>query len=309
MAFDNTLGQIIAQVESGNNPNASATDAFGNVSSNILFQQSPGFIQQFGAGNAGVTNLAQQVLAGNPNATLGDFYAAYNSGFNTSTLTSSIPFSSYLNGTVLNNGVSLGANLNNLNRGASLSGANSSTPLSSLLSGGTGGGTVDDQFSDLTGQTPNELAPDSGSALGNLGFGAETSPDVTSAAGSADFDDLPDNIFDGSTDPISTVAGGATTAATGAAGAGGLAVTVTDLPGLDSSVTGAGKAVQTGAGTIGSSVTGAAGTVTGTVASAINSLETYTSSTFVAVAIAIMGIIFVAFGLGFFKPKQVLNII
>jgi hypothetical protein len=184
-------------------------------------------------------------------------------------------------------------------------------PTSSFVApqfGGTGGGTVDDQFSDLTGELPDDSAS-LGPNSDPLGSSVSISQEATGSAGTADFGELPDNLFDGSTDPISTVAGGATTAATGVAGAGGTPVNITDLTGLDTSVTGAGKAVQTGAGTIGSSVTGAAGTVTGTAASAINSLETYTSSTFVVVALAIMGIVFVAFGLGFFKPKDVLALV
>jgi Phage tail lysozyme len=179
--------------------------------------------------------------------------------------------------------------------------------LNQLNSGSlTGVSSVDPTFSDLTGQIPDE------SALGSdpLGSSVSISQDATGSAGTADFGDLPDNIFDGSTAPVTSVASGtAGTAATGVAGAGGAPIDVTDLPGLDTSITGAGKAVQTGAGTIGSDVTSAAGGITGTIASTINSLETYTSSTFVAVALAILGIVFVAFGLGFFKPKQVLSVL
>lgn len=127
-----TLGTIIGQAESGNNPHASATDAFGNVSANVQFQQSPAFIAQYGAGEPGVISLATTVLNANPNATLGDFYAAYNSGFNASTGAPSIPFSSYQAGITLSNGVNLGSNLNNLNRAAGLSGATANTPLSTL---------------------------------------------------------------------------------------------------------------------------------------------------------------------------------
>jgi hypothetical protein len=89
----------------------------------------------------------------------------------------------------------------------------------------------------------------------------------------------------------------------------GAPVDITDLSGLDSSVSGAGKAVQTGAGTIGSDTTTAASGLTGTLASAVNSLETYTSSTFVVVALAVMGIIFIAFGLGLFGKHPVQKVV
>jgi hypothetical protein len=56
-------------------------------------------------------------------------------------------------------------------------------------------------------------------------------------------------------------------------------------------------------------VTSGVSNLANTAASAINSLETYTSTTFVAVAIAIMGIIFVAFGLGLFGKKQVQQVV
>jgi Phage tail lysozyme len=186
--------------------------------------------------------------------------------------------------------------------------AGDSTRAATALNNFAGGGASlpDDQFSEFTGNLSDISEP---SALGSLGVGEATAPIVTGSAGTADFDQLPDNIFDGADDPVA-----ATTSLTGAAGgatagAGGTPITITDLPATDTAITGAGKAVQAGAGTIGSDVTSAAGGITGTAASAINSLEMYTSSTFVVVAIAIMGIVFVAFGLGFFKPKQVLSVL
>jgi Phage tail lysozyme len=129
------------------------------------------------------------------------------------------------------------------------------------------------------------------------GIGNDT-PNLTDA----DFAGLSDSDV---TDATAPALSSATGAATGIAGAGGTPVNITDLSGLDSSVSGAGKAVQSGAGTIGGDVTSAAGGITGTVASAISSLEQYTSSTFVVVALSVMGIIFVAFGLGLFGKNKV----
>jgi hypothetical protein len=182
--------------------------------------------------------------------------------------------------------------------------------LNQLNSGSlTGASSVDPTFSDLTGQIPDD-SMSIGADADPLGSGVSISQDATGSAGTADFGDLPDNIFDGSTAPVTSVASGtAGTAATGVAGAGGAPINITDLPGADTAITGAGKAIQSGAGTIGSDVTSAAGGITGTIASTINSLETYTSSTFVVVALAVLGIVFVAFGLGFFKPKQVLSVL
>jgi hypothetical protein len=120
----------------------------------------------------------------------------------------------------------------------------------------------------------------------------------------SNFDDITGIPVAGVNAPAAAVTTPASTA-TGVAGAGGTPVNITDLSGLDSSVSGAGKAVQSGAGTIGGDVTSAAGGITGTIASAISSLEQYTSSTFVVVALVVMGIIFVAFGLGLFGKNKV----
>jgi hypothetical protein len=92
-------------------------------------------------------------------------------------------------------------------------------------------------------------------------------------------------------------------------GAGGIAVNLTDETQLAPDVTAAGKAVQSGANTVGSNVTSSASNIANTAASAISSLEQYTSATFVAIAISVMGIIFVAYGLGLFGKKRVQQIV
>jgi Cell Wall Hydrolase len=128
---------------------------------------------------------------------------------------------------------------------------------------------------------------------------------ATGSAGTADFGDLSDDAFDGSTGAV----GGTATSASGIPGVGGASVNITDLPGADTAITGAGTAVQQGATTAGGDILTGTGNIASTAASAINSLESYTSTTFVAVAIAIMGIIFVAFGLGLFGKKQVQQVV
>ena len=63
----------------------------------------------------------------------------------------------------------------------------------------------------------------------------------------------------------------------------------------------AGQAVQKGLGQAGTDVQQAAGGIAGTLTSAILSLETYTSEVFVVVAIVVVGVILIAYGLGLFK--------
>ncbi len=50
----------------------------------------------------------------------------------------------------------------------------------------------------------------------------------------------------------------------------------------------------------------AAAAVAGTLASTINSIEQYTSSAFVIAALVVVGVIFVAYGLGLFKARDVI---
>lgn len=117
------LSDIVAKLESGGGlfnylqPRTMVDPTFG---------QYRGFVNQYGGGAAGVDNYAQQVLAANPNATLGDFYSSYVLGTG--------------NPGALHSPASLQANYptayNNLvnNSGYSLN-----TPLSQLVGGGAAG--------------------------------------------------------------------------------------------------------------------------------------------------------------------------
>jgi hypothetical protein len=137
-----------------------------------------------------------------------------------------------------------------------------------------------------------------------LGFGTSGAADSTSPISGLANDPITEAGIASIAPAVANVAGGSLVAA-----AGGAPVTITNLPGADTAITSAGNSVKTGATTVGSDVTSSAGTIANTAASAISSLETYTSTTFVAVAIAIMGIIFVAFGLGLFGKKQIQQVV
>ncbi len=101
-----------------------------------------------------------------------------------------------------------------------------------------------------------------------------------------------------------SLSGGATNGAIGnpLSSGGGQPVNITDLPGLDTSVT-------SGASTVQSGLTGAAATVANTFASGLNALQTYTSSLFVVVALVVLGVIFIAFGLGLFGKREVAQLV
>jgi hypothetical protein len=62
---------------------------------------------------------------------------------------------------------------------------------------------------------------------------------------------------------------------------------------------------QKAAGTVAAGETGAAGVVSGTLASAVASAETFLGKAFVVVALVVLGAILVAFGLGLFNKKMV----
>lgn len=78
-----TLGQIIFQLEGGA---GGAPQGPGSVSrasgvetfANEAYGQHAGFADQYGSGEAGVLNYANQMVAANPNVTVGEFYASYN---------------------------------------------------------------------------------------------------------------------------------------------------------------------------------------------------------------------------------------
>lgn len=65
----------------------------------------------------------------------------------------------------------------------------------------------------------------------------------------------------------------------------------------------AGKSIQSGLGTAGTDVENAAGGIAGTLASIGNAVQSYTTSAFVMLALVVLGIIFVAFGLGMFGKR------
>lgn len=68
------ISNIVANLESGNGAyNASQPPSMVDPT----YGQYAGFTSQYGSGAAGVDNYASQVLAHNPNATLGDFYSGY----------------------------------------------------------------------------------------------------------------------------------------------------------------------------------------------------------------------------------------
>lgn len=197
-------------------------------------------------------------------------------------------------------------------------------------SGGSGTGAaisdgdfIDPNF-DYTGaqNTVTASSFDSGSALapglsgsGTVGYNATTPGASGLGGGSGLFDNSPSPSGDsvtyanpGSSDigdfyPDASTAAGSTAggAVSAVAGAGGAPVNITDLPGLDQSVSGAGKAVQTGAGTIGTDVQQSAGGIAGTAASIFNNAQTYFSGAVAVIALVILGLVFVAFGLGMFK--------
>lgn len=88
MEVRSRLAKLIAQIESGDNPNAPHDDYIGNYSPNAQYQQSAAFVHAWGNGAQGVDNLARWLLRGHPWADLGDYYCVYNHG-------SLLPWSSY----------------------------------------------------------------------------------------------------------------------------------------------------------------------------------------------------------------------
>lgn len=148
---------------------------------------------------------------------------------------------------------------------------------------------------------------DDGSQLGNdpLGSSVTMNSIATGSGGTVDFNDVPDNLFDGSStsDPIGSPPSSinASTLAQSLGGGGGAPINITDLPGLDTSVSGAGSAIQKGATTAGSDVQTAAGGIAGTAATITNAISDFTRNALVVTALVILGLVFVAFGLGMFK--------
>lgn len=72
-----TISDIVSYLESSGGTNVASQPA-GMI--DPVYGQYPAYVSQYGSGAAGVDNYAQQVLAANPDATLGDFYAGYVQG-------------------------------------------------------------------------------------------------------------------------------------------------------------------------------------------------------------------------------------
>jgi hypothetical protein len=144
------------------------------------------------------------------------------------------------------------------------------------------------------------------------GIGSDT-PDITDStfAGLTDAD-ITGNPADAGSGAASTAASalpsdpataysGSTSNLVAALGAGGgTPVNITDLPGLDTSVTGAGKAVQTGAGTIASAATNVGKAVTGEATGVVTSLETWLGREVTIFLLAVAGLIMLGVGLTMF---------
>lgn len=110
------LSDIVASIESSGGANVASQPA---SMVNPTYGQYGQFVTQYGSGAAGVDNYASQVLAANPNATLGDFYSGYalNTGNPANTpgldaLQSQYP--SYYNNLVNNAGVDVNTPLSQL---------------------------------------------------------------------------------------------------------------------------------------------------------------------------------------------------
>lgn len=109
---------LIGEVESGNNPSASATDYKGNVSENVQYQQGAAYIKTYGSGPAGIENQARQLLKSKSNLNIGAFYSAYNHG-------SILPWPTYVK--------RFPEQARNFLAKAKAMGYNQTTPLASLL--------------------------------------------------------------------------------------------------------------------------------------------------------------------------------
>lgn len=319
------LGNLIGSVESGNAlPDGPWTrPGTSQTYTNGLFQQFSGFSNQYGSGEAGLTNYANQVLAANPNATLGDLYGGYFGGTGNPANASTSLFGNW--------GAAGTQASANWDRTLSQNGYSQSTPLASVLNGtatpstGAAGLTdndiVDPDYDYYSNASPaaqnaylastdtsSPSIPDSSWSLfdseggsGTVGYNATTGAGSGLTSASAGMFSGTNTASDLTGSSVTMGATTPTSAASAAAGGGGINVNLTDETQLAPDVAAAGKSVQAGAGTIGSDVTGAATGIVGTATSAFNNLQTYFSSAVVVTALVVMGLIFVAFGLSMFK--------
>lgn len=248
------LGQLIGGIESGNNPNASLTDYAGNVSVNAQYQQSAAYVARYGAGEDGVLNQANQLLASNPNATLGDFYTEYNHG-------SVLPWDTYSS--------RFPQQANNFLINAQSNGYDQNTPLSNVVgtSGtgqagvtGAGSGTAFDSLNpeisaDASATGNNQGTPDLGGGVAQAApvSGNDTTGSIPGVTAGVDADQVATQAPQGS--PVSA--------------GGGIALTITNAGQIGQGPantiaqadTNLGKAVQSSEGKLAASGTSWLGSV------------------------------------------------
>jgi hypothetical protein len=166
--------------------------------------------------------------------------------------------------------------------------------------------TASDASSGYNALSPGSTGLGSGSGLfGGSAAAAGGSDSVTYDTSGFNPDTTDWNVFDDGTSSAASSASSASSAASAASSAssaagGGAPVDITDLPGADKAISGAGQAVQTGADTVGQNVETSAGGIVGTATSIFNKGQSYISGV-VIVALIVLGLIFIAFGLGMFK--------
>jgi hypothetical protein len=303
----------VIQGEAGSDPNEQFAVAstisnrlsglFGNFGGSISSVVSPSAFNGFSnTPNANATALATAIFNGNNLSQFGNpgnvtFFSASNNSTNPGAANFVNPS---MQG-VANAGNTVSPGGNSFSTGTSAGPSLGGTVLPQL--GATGSASGIPGINSSVSISDDQLTPNLLSAA-NQGVGADA-PDLTDA----DFAGLTDADIVGPTSSAATTAGtSATSAATGAAGAGGTPINITDLPGADTAIKGAGSSVQSGLSGVATGVTGAANAVAGTAASVINSFESFTSNAFVVIALVVMGVIFVAFGLGMFGKRQGLPI-
>lgn len=167
------LSQVVGSLESSNGANNASQPA---AMANPTYGQYTGFVSQYGSGAAGVDNYASQVLANNPNATLGDFYASYVTNTGNPANTTSLAQLQVENPDAYNNLI------NN-------AGFNPSTPLSSLVeTSNLSNGPTDASSGLAAGSTSyvNPLSPDYGipSSISVTPENAAFNPSAIAAASS-----------------------------------------------------------------------------------------------------------------------------
>jgi hypothetical protein len=138
------------------------SDIVGRLEGGSDYGQKAGFVAQYGSGVSGVHSYANQVLAANPNATLGDFYSGYVLGTGNPAATPGIGALQNPAAYGYSPAVVQGAQgaYNNLVNNA---GVPHSTSLASLLNGAAGSGTSTTPGDTLT-LDPNQPGSVSGPA-------------------------------------------------------------------------------------------------------------------------------------------------